>query len=81
MDLLRLGKTVQLTEEPISILGCLLGQLLDESLDAILPGLAQVVGFAELCCVSLDERGIKVVLADQLAQLVPRPRIFLDTEL
>src|SRR6266550_4983002 len=59
---------VELANKSIPVLCCPVGQVVDELLDLLPVSVFQSLGAAEVDGVGLDQDGIKVVLADQLAE-------------
>ncbi len=65
-----LGIAVELAEQGVAVFLGPVGQVRDEAFDLFAGGFAEGFGAAEIDGVGLDEVGIELVLADQLAEAV-----------
>ncbi|MHB8617569.1 MAG: hypothetical protein ACYC93_16050 [Candidatus Acidiferrales bacterium] len=74
-NLLHLGKTAEFREKSIAILKGPFGEVVDERLDHIAAGGSQLFGSAELGGIAFHEIGIELVLADQQAEAIAKPRL------
>ena len=66
--LLRAGVAVELADQGIAVFLCGLGQVLDEALDLLAVRIPERRSAAEIDGVGLDQLGIELVLADDLAE-------------
>src|ERR1017187_3709511 len=73
--LLHLRITVQFADEPVAIFRRPLSQIVDECLDQITAGTSQCFGPAEISGITLYERGIQLIFADQQAEAIAEARL------
>ena len=64
------GVAVELAEQGIAVFFGPVGQLLDEGFHLFAGGIAERLDATEIGCVGLDQVGIKLMLADELAEAV-----------
>ncbi|MHB8617595.1 MAG: hypothetical protein ACYC93_16180 [Candidatus Acidiferrales bacterium] len=74
-NLLHLGKIAEFREKAIAILKGPFGEVVDEGLDHVAAGSSQLFSFAELGGIAFHETGIELVLADQQAETIAKPRL------
>src|SRR5579872_4928896 len=73
--LLHLGKTIEFSDKTIPILDSTFGEVVDEGFDHIAAGRSQFFGSTELSGIAFHEIGVELVLADQQAETIAKPRL------
>src|ERR1700722_1171897 len=69
------GIAVELADQPVSIFGGTLGQMVDEGFDLLSAGIPQGGGSAIIGGIGLHEPSIELVLTDQEAEPIAKPRL------
>jgi hypothetical protein len=67
------GVAIEVAEQASSVLGGPLGQVADEIGNQLATGLAESSGATEVCGIALDQGGVELMLADQLAEAIAQP--------
>jgi outer membrane translocation and assembly module TamA len=75
VHLLRWGKAVEFAEKARAISRGQFGEVGDEGLDQIPAGLTEFLGATEISGITLDQAGIKLMLADQQTESITQPRL------
>ena len=72
---MRFGIAIELADEPVTIFGGALGQMVDEGFNLIASRISQSGGAAIVGGIGLDEASIEMVLANQQAEAVAEARL------